>query len=80
MTARTVRPTRRQIAASLAFYGGQPMPAPSAPRQPSARPEADVLRAASIARQRPVSLAQRYRLLAPSTPNRNCRDQRVDSR
>ncbi len=41
MTARTVRPTRRQIAASLAFYAGDPIPAPAAPaapRQPSARP------------------------------------------
>lgn len=42
---RPTRPTRRQVAASLAFYGGQPMQAPTGPRQPSARPEAGVLRA-----------------------------------
>lgn len=62
MTARTVRPTRRQIAASLAFYGGQPMPAPAGPRQPAARPEADVLRAVLAALRRHPAVAWVERL------------------
>ena len=60
MTARTVRPTRRQIAATLAFYGGDPIPAPAAPaapRQPSARPEADVLRTVLAALRRHPAVA-----------------------
>ena len=57
MTGRTVRPTRRQIAASLAFYGGQPMPTPAAPRQPSARPESDVLRDVLAALRRHPAVA-----------------------
>ena len=62
MTARTVRSTRRQIAATLAFYGNQPMPAPAAPRQPSARPEADVLRTVLAALRRHPAVAWVERL------------------
>lgn len=57
MTARRPGgPTKRQIAASLAFYGGAPMPAP-APKREQGRPEAEVLSSVLAALRRHPAVA-----------------------